>query len=105
MITENVDEEIPLVIIKTFGIQSCVCEFHFFQDSWQPKLGETLKVSNEDELSSLVHDRHAIACKDKNGRTAGHVAKYMSKQMHFFIKCGGGVEMKVNGKGRYSKVL
>ena len=40
MIVENVDEEIPLVIIKTLEIQSCVCVFHFFQDSWQPKLGD-----------------------------------------------------------------
>ena len=40
MIVENVDEEIPLVIIKTLEIQSCVRVFHFFQDSWQPKLGD-----------------------------------------------------------------
>ena len=40
MIIENVDEEIPLVIIKTFEIQSCIRAFHFFQDSWQPKLGD-----------------------------------------------------------------
>ena len=40
MIIENLDEEIPLVIIKKIEIQFCPCEFHFFQDSWQPKLGE-----------------------------------------------------------------
>ena len=37
MIIENVNEEILLVIIKTFEIQSCVRGVYFFQDSWQPK--------------------------------------------------------------------
>ena len=68
MTIENVDEEILLVIMKTFEIQSCVCEFHFFQDSWKPKRGEILNASNEDHLSSVVHDRHAIANKDKKGK-------------------------------------
>ena len=77
MITENVDDDVPLVIIKTFGIQPCVRGFHFFQGSWQPKLGEKLNVSNEDEPSSLVHDRRAIVCKDKNRKTVGYVPKYV----------------------------
>ena len=42
MIIENVDEEIPRVIIKTFGIKSCARGFYFFQNSWQPKPGEIL---------------------------------------------------------------
>ena len=98
--------KIPLVIIKTFEIQSCVRGFHFFQDSWQPKFGEIWKASKENEPSSIVYDRYAIAWEDKNGKTVGHVPRYMSKQMHFFIiKYGGRVEMKVNDKWRYSKDL
>ena len=50
--------------------------------------------SIEDEPSSLVHDRYAIACKDQKGKTVGLV----SKQMHFFVKYDEIVEMKVNGK-------
>ena len=30
MIIEDVDEEIPQVIVTTFDIQFCVCGFHFF---------------------------------------------------------------------------
>ena len=56
MIIENVDEEIPLVIIKTFESPSCGRGFHCFQDSWQPKLGEILNASNQNNPSSLVHD-------------------------------------------------
>ena len=56
-----------------------------------------MNASNEDEQLSLVHDRYTIACKDKNGKAVGHVPKYVSKQMHFFIKYGERVEMKVNG--------
>ena len=48
---EHVDEEISVVIIKTFEIQSCVHGLHFFQNSCATK---------EDEPSSLSHDRHAI---------------------------------------------
>ena len=48
---EQVDEEISVVIIKTFEIQSCVHGLHFFQNSCATK---------EDEPSSLSHDRHAI---------------------------------------------
>ena len=60
MITENVEEEIPVVIIKIFKIQSCVHGFHFFQDSWQPKLGEFLNANNEEKPSSLIHDGMAM---------------------------------------------
>ena len=38
MIIENVDEEIALIIVRTFEIHSCVRGLHFFQDPWQPKL-------------------------------------------------------------------
>ena len=39
-----------VVIIKTFEIQSCVRGLHFFQDSCEPRLGEILNVSNEDDF-------------------------------------------------------
>ena len=64
-----------------------------------------MDASNESEPSCLVHDRYVIACKVKNGNTVGDFPKYVSKQMHFFIKYGGRVEMKLNGKWRYSKDL
>ena len=69
-----------------------------FSRLWQPKLGEIKNASNEDESSTLVHDRHATACKDKIGKTVGHVPKYVSKQMHIFIKYCGRVKMKANDK-------
>ena len=63
-----------------------------------------LNASNEDEPSSIVRDRYAIACKDKDGKTFGNFSKHVSKQMHFFIKYGGRVEIKVSGKRRYSRL-
>ena len=74
-----------MVIIKTFEIQSCVCGLHFFQDSCQPRLGEILNVSNEDDCSSLVHGRYAVACKDENGKAIGHAPKDVLNPMYFFI--------------------
>ena len=54
----------------------------------------------EDELSPLLQDEYTIVGKD-NGKTVGHVHKFMSKQMYFFIKYGDAVEMKVNGKRQF----
>ena len=62
-----------------------------------------MNASNEHKLSSLIHDKYAIASNDKNGKTVGHVPKFVSKEMHFFIKYGGRVEMNVNAKRQYSK--
>ena len=45
MVTENVEEEILLVIINIFVIQSRAGGFHFLQDSWQSKLGKILNAS------------------------------------------------------------
>ena len=67
---------------KTFEIQSCLIGFHFSQVSRQPKPGEILNASNKDETSSLLLDRYAIACKDKNGKTVIHVPKYVLRQMN-----------------------
>ena len=103
MIIKNVDEETSLVIVKTFEIQSCFGVFRTSQYSWQPKLGKVLNARNEDELFSLVHDRYAVACKDKNGKIVGHVPKYVPKPIHFFIKYGGRVKVKVNDNKQYSK--
>ena len=105
MTIESADEEILLLIIATFEIQSCVRGFHFYQDSWQFKLGEILNASNEDKPSSLVHDIYTITRKGKNRKTVGHVLKHVSKQMHFFVKYGGRAGMKVNCKQQYSKDL
>ena len=66
-----------------------------------------MNASNEDEPSSLVHAYMTgiKLCKDKDWKTVGHVAKNVSKEMYIFIKFGRRVEMKVNGKRRYSKDL
>ena len=83
---ENIDEEILRVITKTFEIQSCVNMLRFFQDTWQPKLREILNTSNKDEPSSLVRDRYATTCKNKNGKIVGNDPRYVSKQKHFLTK-------------------
>ena len=39
----------------------------------------------------------------KTEKTVEHVPKYVSEQMHIFIKDGGCVELKMNGKRQYSE--
>ena len=93
MIFENVDEEMPVVIIKTFEIQTCVCAFHFFQESWQPKLGKILNTSNEDEPSSLDMVGMQLRVKIKTEKLLGMFLNMCrSKLFPYYIRWKSGNE-------------
>ena len=74
--------------------------FHYFKNSWQPQLGEMLKITLEEKLSSRTHAKYA-----KDGKTVVNIPNFMSKQMHVFIKHSGTVVIKINSKIKFSKDL
>ena len=86
----------PVFLLKSHHCELTL-ELLWLLPSRQSKL---LNVINEDVPSPLLHKRYAIACKDENGKTVEHVPEYVSKQIHFFIKYSGRVEMNVNGQRR-----
>ena len=53
-------------------------------------------------MKTILRHSYTVVC---NGKTIGHVPKYVLNPMYFLIKYGGWVEMKVNGKRPYSKDL
>ena len=65
----------------------------------QPDIGIVLNFSAEDNPLSLIHDRYAIAVKatDGDGRKIGHVPKFMSMFVFYFLRHGG----TVTGNTRY----
>ena len=99
ILTGNVDMEIPLVHL--FSADICVRGIHFY--NVQPNLGAALKFYPEDDPMSLVQDRYAVAVKIiEDGRKIGHVPRFMSKLLFFFLRNGGNVSRTVIGSKQYS---
>ena len=70
----------------------------------QPDIGIVLNFSAEDDPLSLIHDRYAIAVKtaDGDGRKIGHVPKFMSRFVYYFLRHGRTVTGRVIGSREYS---
>ena len=95
--TEDFDREIQ--ILHTFSADICVRGVHYY--NIQPDVGTDLKISPEDNPMSLVHDRYAIAVTSAT-RKVGHVPKFMSRFVYFFLRHGGTVTGRVVGSREYS---
>ena len=66
-LTQN--EEIPIVIMTNFDINSFVKGYHEYKSIWTPKIGEIL--STEREPGNLV-DKYAV-CVKKENEIVGHL--------------------------------
>ena len=51
-------------------VDSCVRGYHYYQNIWDPFIGEVLPCLPED---GNPHDRYAVAVKKLSGRVVGHV--------------------------------
>ena len=68
----------------------------------QPYLGDWVEEAKHVlYLLFLVEDKCAIAVID-NGKTVGHVPKFLTKLTFFFLKDGGKLHIRVTGPRRYS---
>ena len=94
-ILQDITTEIPVVLKRYYEeAECCIRGFHFYKESWQPKEGDI-----------LLHEKYAIALKNKNGLTVGHVPKLMTKHCYFFLKYNGKIRANVNGAIRYCRDL
>ena len=100
-----VDIDAEIFIANAFDIDICVRGYHFFNQIWQPTIGENLLGVHENNPISLAKDKYAVAMKTVNGLTVGHVPRFMSKYTYFFIRHGGIVKARVSGPRRYSEDL
>ena len=92
---QDTELELPILVVRSFEVDVCVRGLHFFKNF--PDVGTTLSVSPEDDPMSLVHDRYAIAVKTVDSRKIGHVPKFMSRFVFFFLRHGGTVQLEVAG--------
>jgi len=72
-------------------VDSCVRGYHYYQNVWDPFLGELLPCLRED---GNTHDRYVVAI-SKSSRVVGHVLR----------RRGGAIACIVMGTRRYSNDL
>ena len=101
LLTEDIGKEIPVMHI--FDADICVRGVHYYKI--QPDVGVMLDFYFEDEPTSLIHDRYAIAVKingDSSGRKIGHAPKFISRFLYHFLRHGGTVTGCVIGAREFS---
>ena len=79
-------------------MDSCVRGYHYYQNIWDPFIGEVLPCLPED---GNPHDRYAVAVK-KLSRVVGHVPRRISTLCYVFLRRGGAISCIVTGTRRYS---
>ena len=77
------------------NIDCCIRGFHFYQEIWNPVIGEHL--SCEREPRNAV-DRYAVATVRGDGAVVSHLPKKISTMISFFIRRGGQLTCTVTGK-------
>ena len=100
LLAEDVEREIP--VMHSFSVDICVRGVHYYKI--QPDIGIVLDFLPEDDPMSLIHDHYAIAVKTAggNGRKIGHVPKFMSRYLYYFMRHGGTVTGRVIGSREHS---
>ena len=94
------DEEIPIIIMTNFDVNSFVKGYHEYKSIWAPKIGEIL--STEREPGNLV-DKYAV-CVKKENETVGHLplgkdGKF-AKAVFYFLRADeyGSCNVLIKGK-------
>ena len=96
------DLEIPIILEREFSAACCIRGYHIYNwAQWTAEIGSILTSEPEKRPGALVEDRYAIAI-ISNNQTVGHVPKFLSKLIFFFLKHGGTLTVKVTGERRYS---
>ena len=83
----------------TFKFDSCIRDYHQYQEIWTPILGEILCCSRE--LGNR-HDPFCVKVVKEQIGTVGHVPKKISSTCSMFLQLGGTIMCTVAGNRRYS---
>ena len=95
------DLEIPVFVEKEFNVRCCIRGYHIYQIQWNTGIGARLTTAPETRPGALAEDKYAIAVTN-NGKTVGHVPKFLTKLTFFFLKNAGKLHITVTGPRRYS---
>ena len=82
-------------------IDSCVRGYHYYQDVWDPVIGEQLECVQE---PANLHDRYAVAVL-KEETVVGHVPRKISIVCCLFLRRGGTIVSTITGTRHYSHDL
>ena len=83
------------------SIGSCVRSYHYYQDIWEPVIGEELECMQE---PGNLHDRYTVTVL-KEGIVVGHVPRKISVLYSIFLRKGGTIVSAITGTRRYSRDL
>ena len=75
--------------------------YHIYQTQWNAQTETRLTIAPDTRPNALVEDKYAIEVIN-NGKTAGHVPKFLPKLIFFFLKIGSKLHITVTGLRRYS---
>ena len=96
------DLEMPIPLEKEFTVPCCIRGYHIYSwKQWKAEIGSILTSEPEVRPGALVEDKYSIAVLD-NGQTIGHVPKFLSQLVFFFLKYEGTLSIKVTGERRFS---
>ena len=98
------DLDIPVSIEIEFNVRCCIRGYHIYQNRWNAETGARLSTAPEKRPRALVEDKYSIAVIN-NGKTAGHVPKFLTKLALFLLKNGGKLHITGTGIRRYSADL
>ena len=84
-----------------FAVNCCVSGYHIFRSFWDAPIGSISSAKHQDDPRSLVHDKYAAALINSESVTVGHLPKFMSKLVHFFVKHAGKTRRAITGSKRY----
>ena len=75
-------------------MDSCVCNYHIYDEIWTAVLGEILIT--ERELHNMA-DRYAVAVKKQSGESMKHLPKKVSMLCSIFIDNRGDITCVATG--------
>ena len=83
------------------SIGSSMRGYHYYQDIWEPAVGEELECTQDPGNS---HDRYAVAVL-KEGIVVGYVPRKISVLCCIFLRKGETIVSTITGTRRYSLVI
>ena len=95
----SIEEELEIILIKRFGVESHIKGYHAYMNKWTPKIGEILKTRLEHEN---VVDRFAVAV-EKEGQIdvyTKEIQVVFQKTIFYFLRANHGNNCQVEVQGK-----
>ena len=96
----SIEEELPIILLKEYKLNSHVKGYHAYMTIWKPKNGEFIETRLEPEKQ---FDKYVVAV-TQNNIVVGHLAKgktgRFAKTISFFLRASNDSSCKVEVTGK-----